>query len=278
MKKVLITGAKGQLGIDIINDMSNDYEVIGVGKKEIDISSLDQVIEVIKEIKPDTVINCAAYTNVDGAESNKDTAYKVNGLGCRNLAVGCLETKTKLVHISTDFVFDGQRSEPYIEFDKPNPLNIYGKSKLAGERFIKEIYPTHFILRTSWLYGIHGKNFVKTMLKLSKERDTLSIVNDQIGTPTFTKDLVQVIKFIMKTDAYGTYHVSNQGECSWLDFAKKIFEVTELQTSVVPITTEELNRPAKRPRYSVLKNYMLDLNFNYKLRQWDIALKDFLMS
>ena len=276
MKKILVTGSKGQLGVDLVNILSNEYYVIGLDKEKLDITNLDYVINAVKTIKPDIIINSAAYTNVDKAEENIDLSYKINALGARNLAIASLENNSRLVHISTDFVFDGEKNEPYMEFDKTNPLSIYGKSKLLGEEFIKEINPKHYILRASWLYGENGNNFVKTMLKLGNENKTLKVVNDQRGTPTYTKDLVQVINMIIKTDAYGTYHASNEGECTWFEFAKKIFEISNIKDiNVLPITTEELNRPAKRPKYSVMKNYMLELNFDYKLKPWDESLKKF---
>ncbi|WFD11390.1 dTDP-4-dehydrorhamnose reductase [Tepidibacter hydrothermalis] len=276
MKKILVTGSKGQLGIDLVNILSDEYYVIGLDKEKLDITNLDDVVNTVKTIKPDIIINSAAYTNVDGCEENIDLSYKINALGARNLAIASLETNSRLVHISTDFVFDGEKNNPYIEFDKPNPLSIYGKSKLSGEEFIKEINPKHYILRTSWLYGKNGNNFVKTMLRLSKENKILKVVNDQRGTPTHTKDLVDVINMIIKTDAYGTYHASNEGDCTWFEFTKKIFKLANItDIEVLPITTEELNRPAKRPKYSVMNNYMLELNFNYKLKHWDESLKQY---
>ncbi|MCT4508403.1 MAG: dTDP-4-dehydrorhamnose reductase [Tepidibacter sp.] len=276
MKKILVTGSKGQLGVDLVNILSNEYYVIGLDKEKLDITNLDYVVNIVKAIKPHIIINSAAYTNVDECEKNIDLSYKINGLGARNLAIASLENNSRLVHISTDFVFDGQKNEPYIEFDIPNPLSIYGKSKLLGEEFIKQINPKHYILRTSWLYGENGNNFVKTLLKLGKENKTLKIVNDQIGTPTYTKDLVNTINMIIKTDAYGTYHTSNEGECTWFEFARKIFELANItDIEILTITTEELNRPAKRPKYSVMKNYMLKLNFNYTLKSWDKSLKKY---
>lgn len=276
MKKVLITGAKGQLGLDCIKGLSEEYVTVELAKEQLNITSLDDVINIVREIKPYIVINAAAYTNVDQAEKEVDLAYQINALGARNLAVACLETQSKLVHISTDFVFNGEKNEPYIEFDKTDPLSVYGKSKLMGEELIKEINPRHFIFRTSWLYGANGNNFVKAMLKLAKENKVLKIVNDQKGTPTYTKDLVEIIKKVIETDANGIYHTSNEGECTWYEFAKNIFEILKIDIDILPITTKELNRPAKRPSYSVMRNYMLELEFNYKMRNWKSSLKAFL--
>lgn len=272
--KILITGAKGQLGIDVVNSFTKDNDVVGTDVDTFDITNIDSTINFLRETKPDLTINCAAYTNVDGCEENIDTAYKVNAIGARNLAVASLETGSRLIHISTDFVFDGNTQAPYIEFDNTNPISIYGRSKLAGENFIKEICPKHFILRTAWLYGKNGNNFVKTMLKLSEEKKVINVVDDQVGSPTFTLDLVSVIKLIMSTEAYGTYHVTNDGSCSWNEFAKRIFANAGIKgISVNPITSEELNRAAVRPKYSVLRNYMLELQFDYFMRNWEDALK-----
>ncbi|SHH34104.1 dTDP-4-dehydrorhamnose reductase [Tepidibacter thalassicus] len=275
--KILVTGANGQLGIDVVNNLSEKYEVIGLDAKDLDITNIDNVINTVKRIRPDIIINSAAYTNVDECEENIDLAYKVNGLGARNLAISSLENNSRILHISTDFVFDGEKNEPYIEFDKPNPLSIYGKSKLVGENFVKDICPRYYILRTAWLYGKNGNNFVKTMLKLSENNKTLRVVDDQIGTPTYTMDLVKVIEMIIKNDAYGTYHVSNDGSCSWNEFAKKIFEFGNIDIGVLPITTQELNRPAQRPKYSVMRNYMLEIDFNYFIRNWEDALIEYFM-
>jgi dTDP-4-dehydrorhamnose reductase len=276
MKKVLITGANGQLGVDLMDMLSPFYAVKGYGRAQLDITKLDDTIDVIRDMKPDIIINCGAYTNVDKAEQEQDVAYSVNGLACRNLAVACLKTKSQLIHISTDFVFDGEKKGHYTEFDKPNPINIYGHSKFVGEEYIRQIYPRHFILRTSWLYGQHGNNFVKTMLKLAKENDVLRVVDDQRGAPTYTKDLVRVIRMLMETEAYGTYHVSNNGACTWFEFAAQIFSVHNINKKILPIKTEELKRPAKRPQNSVMRNYLLELDFGYHLEHWADALKRFM--
>lgn len=271
--KIFVTGAKGQLGIDVINAFSNTNEIEGHDVDTLDISNIDSTVKMIKASKPDLIINCAAYTNVDGCEENIDLAYKVNAIGARNLAAAALESNSRLLHISTDFVFDGRGNKPYIEFDNPNPLSIYGKSKLAGEELIREICPRHYILRTAWLYGKNGNNFVKTMLRLASERKTLTVVNDQFGSPTFTDDLVKAMGTVMNTEAYGTYHATNNGQCSWNDFAKAIFKHAGVDgIEVLPMTSEELNRPAERPKYSVLKNYMLELQFNHVMRDWEESL------
>ncbi|QUH32032.1 dTDP-4-dehydrorhamnose reductase [Vallitalea guaymasensis] len=273
---ILITGVNGQLGYDAEKLLSPFHKIVGLNKEELDITKLKDVQNIISNVKPQVIINCAAYTNVDRCEDNIDLAYNINAYGCCNLAILSKKYDYRLVHISTDYIFDGKKNQPYIESDKANPLNIYGSSKLLGENFIKSLCPKHYILRTSWLYGQHGNNFVKTMLKLSMKNDTLNVVNDQIGTPTYTLDLLKVITMVIKTDNYGIYHVSNKGECSWYDFTNKILQLTNNKTKVLPIDSEQLDKPAKRPSYSVLKNHMLEHVFNYKLRYWEDALEEFL--
>lgn len=276
--KILVTGAGGQLGVDVVNFLASNHEVIGLNRHRLDIANLDRVINTVKEVRPDIIINTAAYTNVDECEKNIDLAYKVNSIGAKNLAIAALESNSQLLHISTDFVFDGEKSSPYLECDITNPINIYGKTKHQGEDMVKEICQRHYILRTSWLYGKNGSNFVKKMLELSESNKTLKVVDDQIGCPTYTKDLVNVIELVITNQAYGTYHVSNNGECSWNTFARKVFELTARKDiAVKKILSSELNRPAKRPKYSVMKNYMLELQFDYKMRRWEEALSEYLI-
>ncbi len=274
--RVLITGGMGQLGIDLTKQLSLNHQVYSVGKKEVDVANLDNVINVVRRINPDLIINSAAYTIVDECEINIDLAYRINTVGAKNMAIASLEVNSKLLHISTDFVFDGNSTNPYIEFDSPNPLSIYGKSKLAGEVCIKDICQKHYVLRTSWLYGKSGNNFVKTMLKLAEERKCIRVVDDQVGTPTYTLDLVEIVKALIKTEAYGTYHASNDGQCSWNEFAKTIFNLSgNKEIEVLSITSEELNRPAQRPKYSVMRNYMLELQLEYYVRNWQDALREY---
>jgi dTDP-4-dehydrorhamnose reductase len=259
-----------------VNTLSNKNIVVASDVDTFDITNLDSTIKMVRDASPEIIINCAAYTNVDGCEQNIDLAYSVNALGARNLAIASTEEGARLLHISTDFVFDGNSNKPYIEFDKPNPLSVYGKSKLAGEEFVRQFCSRHYILRTAWLYGRNGNNFVKTMLKLASDRKVLSVVDDQIGSPTFTNDLIKAIEHIIGTEAYGTYHTTNNGECSWNEFAKTIFEYAGIEgITVNPITSEELARPAVRPKYSVLRNYMLELQFDYNMRNWKEGLKEY---
>jgi dTDP-4-dehydrorhamnose reductase len=273
---ILITGVKGQLGHELYEMLDGKETVTGIDIKDVDITDAQKIHEYINDFQPDVVIHPAAYTNVDGCEGNADLAYKVNAVGTQNIASACLNTGAKMVYVSTDFVFDGQKEKPYIEFDTPNPLSIYGKSKLAGEILAGRILNRFFIVRTAWLYGLNGNNFVKSILKQAKEKDTLTVVNDQWGTPTYTKDLAEVICRLIYTDGYGIYHATNNGQCTWYDFAKKILEYSGMEhVNVLPITTDELDRPAKRPRYSVLRNFMLELTIGDSMRPWEEALMEY---
>jgi len=275
--KVLVTGSKGQLGYEIMNMLNEKEDVVGIDIETLDITDSKNCYQYITSLQPDVVIHTAAYTNVDGCESNADLAYRVNVIGTQNIASACLACDAKMIYISTDFVFDGKKNDPYDEFDDPNPISIYGRSKLAGEKMVQSILNKYFIVRTAWLYGLNGNNFVKTMLRLAKEKDEISVVNDQWGTPTYTKDLSQVICKLLYTNNYGIYHGSNKGSCTWYDFAKKIFELAEMKNIIVkPITTEDLGRPAKRPKYSVLRNYMLELTIGDSFRQWESSLEEYI--
>ncbi|SFA49032.1 dTDP-4-dehydrorhamnose reductase [Parageobacillus thermantarcticus] len=276
--KVVVTGAKGQLGTDLVHLLADrGYEVYGYGREELDITNFDQVKQVISEFNPDVVIHAAAYTKVDLAESEPDQAFLVNAYGTRNVAVASEAVEAKLVYISTDYVFDGTANVPYNEFAPTNPLSVYGKSKLAGERFVRDLHSKFFIVRTSWVYGKHGNNFVKTMLKLAQERDELMVVHDQVGCPTYAVDLANCILELIQTEKYGVYHVSNSGHCSWYEFAKAIFEEAGIEIKVNPCTTKDFPRPAPRPAYSVFKHMALKLNGFSEMREWREALKEFII-
>ncbi len=278
MLRLLVIGHKGMLGSDLVSMSESKYEVIGLDSSELDITDLNAVVAKLNELKPNIIVNCAAYTNVDGCEENQDLAYKVNGVGIRNLAIAgskLVETP-KIVHISTDYVFDGEGNTDLKEYDLVNPLSVYGKSKLMGEEMLKSFYDKYYILRTQWLYGKNGNNFVKTMLKLASERDSLMVVNDQIGSPTYTKDLCKAILEVIETENYGIYHVSNEEKTSWYGFAKDIFELANVSIEVKPCTTEEFPRPAHRPKYSVMDNMMLRINGFTELRNYKDALEEYL--
>lgn len=273
--KILITGAEGQLGRDLIKVLSGEHQLFPFDL-DLDITDYSKVISTIPSIKPDLVIHAAAMTDVDGCELNPDQAFKVNALGTQNVALACSESNAKIVYLSTDFVFDGRKREPYTEFDTPNPLSIYGKSKLAGENYVTSLLPNHYITRTAWLYGKEGKNFVKSILRLAEEKGELRVVNDQVGSPTYSYDLAAMIAKIIETDFFGIYHVTNAGSVSWYEFAQKILEIAgKGGVKIIPITSDELNRPAPRPTYSVLRNYVLELRGIGKMRHFEEALKDY---
>ena len=276
--KVVVTGAKGQLGTDLVHLLADrGYEVYGYGREELDITNFDQVKQVISEVNPDVVIHAAAYTKVDLAESEPDKAFLINAYGTRNVVVASEAVGTKLVYVSTDYVFDGTVNVPYNEFAPTNPLSVYGKSKLAGEQFVRDLHSKFFIVRTSWVYGKYGNNFVKTMLKLAQERDELMVVHDQVGCPTYTVDLANCILELIQTEKYGIYHVSNSGHCSWYEFAKAIFEEAGIKVKVNPCTTKDFPRPAPRPACSVFEHMALKLNGFSEMREWREALKEFII-
>ncbi|RNC67772.1 MAG: dTDP-4-dehydrorhamnose reductase [Desulfuromonadales bacterium] len=270
---ILVVGAKGMLGQDLMRVLPGD--VRGVDIEEIDITSPESVRRVLVTLKPRVVVNCAAYTDVDGCESNVALAMAVNGEAVGNLAAVTKEVGALLVQVSTDYVFDGGKGSPCLEDDPVNPLSIYGKSKLLGEEKARE-NPDHLIVRTQWLYGLGGKNFVETMLRLAKEKTELAVVDDQIGAPTWTVDLALAISELLDNGCRGTYHAANDGFCSWFDFAEAIFAEAGIAMRVRPQTTEELGRPARRPLYSVLNCGKLVHDTGLQLEQWREALKTYL--
>jgi len=276
--KIVVCGAGGMLATDVIEVLSQaGHETTGLTIDDLDITSLGAVRKTIAEIKPDLVFNAAAFTNVDGCESEPDLAYLVNAVGPRNLAIAAEEAGAALVHISTDYVFDGAGSKPYREYDPVNPQSVYGKSKLDGEIMVRNHCSHHYIVRTAWLFGVHGNNFVRTMLRLAGEKDVLTVVNDQQGSPTFTWDLAEAIVELIQSRSYGTYHLTNSGACTWFDFTKEILLQAGLkQVRVEPVTTELLSRPANRPKYSVMDNFMWRMDGRTPLRSYQEALKDYL--
>ena len=254
---------------------NKNIELISLDLPKFDITDLETVLDKVVSETPDVIINCAAYTDVDGCENNKDTAFKANALGAKNLAVAAEKVGAKIVHVSTDYIFDGKGEESYKEYDNPNPQTVYGQSKLLGEKFVQQFSSKLFIFRTAWLYG-EGNNFVRTMLKLAEEHEELNVVNDQIGSPTSTVDLAKVIVDLMGTEHYGVYHATCEGQCSWYDFAKKIFEIKDVDVKVSPVSSDEFKRDAERPKYSVLDNYMLKLINKNNFRHWEESLKEYL--
>lgn len=276
--KILITGAAGMFGMVLGPCLeSRGHTVRGMDKNEMDITSYIQVLEILSMSKPDLVIHAAAFTQVDQAESEPDLAFLVNGYGTENLAVACEKLDIPLAYISTDYVFDGQSSRPYQPWDQTNPLSVYGKSKLAGEQAVRDHLHRFYIIRTSWLYGPHGKNFVETILKLSSERDTLKVVSDQFGTPTCTLTLAETVADLIATDRYGIYHATDGGITTWYDFAREIVERgSEKKVAVLPIPTTEMPRPATRPKYSVLDKTSLVQTIGRELVPWQEALSTYL--
>ena len=270
---ILVIGANGMLGRDMMALIGAAAR--GVDIDEIDITSLESTERVIRTLKPETVINCAAYTDVDGCETNVETAMQVNGEGVAHLALATRETGARLVHVSTDYVFDGSKGSPYVEDDAPCPLGVYGESKLAGE-LNAGFNPDHLIVRTQWLFGLHGKNFVETMLRLAAEKDEIAVVDDQVGSPTWTVDLAHAVLALLKSGHRGIYHAANAGFCSWNGFAQAIFEEAGLPVKVRGMTTDELNRPARRPLYSTLDCSKLEQDAGFRLQPWRSALKTYL--
>lgn len=288
MNNIIVTGANGQLGSEIINIMTSgkselgltnsfyyNCNVIGIDINDLDISDLDKTIEFVSNNRPYAVINCAAMTNVDGCETNIDGAFKANAIGPRNLAIACEKTGSKMLQVSTDYVFDGFGHSPYIESDAVNPNSVYGASKNLGERYVRELCSRWFITRTAWLYGYQGNNFVKTIVKIAREKGFLKVVNDQIGNPTNAVDLAWHICKLIITDEYGTYHCTGAGECSWYDFACEIVKCFNVKATVEPCSTEEFPRPAHRPQYSSLDNFMLRLTVGDEFRHWKDAIKEY---
>ncbi len=270
--RTLIVGARGMLGSMLVKVLE-DWQPIGWDKEELDITDADQVREVLKELQPKVVINAAAYTDVDGAETNRDLAFSVNEGGVKNLAEVAKEIDALLVHYSTDYVFPGDKAGGYTESDSPGPaINVYGESKLAGERALIGIKPKFILQRSAWLYGPNGKNFVQTMLDLAKKTPSLSVVSDQHGSPTYTKDVAIATKTLIEENyPSGIYHTVNSGQATWFDFAQKIFEYSDQTADVKPTTSAEFPRPAKRPAYSVLVNTKGPL-----MRSWQSALDDYM--
>lgn len=278
MIKILITGATGQLGSDMVKGLAGSYQVIPATRADFDVTNLEKTIDFIKDVRPDVIIHTAAFTDVDGCESQQDKAFAVNGIGARNVAIAARKVAARLLYISTDYVFDGTKEEPYLEFDQPNPVNVYGRSKLWGEEFVKEQLNRFFIIRTAWLYGLNGKNFVKTMLNLAREKRELQVVNDQRGSPTYTGDIVRQVERLIPTQLYGTYHCTSRGACTWYEFALEIFKRAQdlKPVTVKPVTTAEFPRPAERPADSVLANFMLRAQGLDIMPPWEESLGRFL--
>lgn len=282
MRKFVILGANGMLGTDLLTACKSIYDIDVRGllhtpeHSDLDITRLDAVSRVIGSLSPDVVLHCAAHTDVDGCELDPDKAYQINALGTRNVALACRKSGAALVYFSTDYVFDGQRSEPYREWDPICPVSHYGSSKRLGEDFVRQLCPRHYILRTAWLYGRNGKNFVDTISRLARERGQVRVVNDQIGCPTWTCDLAEKTLELIESERFGTFHVTNSGSCSWYEFACAVVGYQGIASKVEPIATDQYPRPARRPAHSVLDNYFLRLEGLRPLRPWREALQAYL--
>ena len=275
--KVLVTGAKGQLGTDLMHELEKrGIEGIGVDVQEMDITDAEACRRVIKNSGADAVIHCAAYTAGDAAEDNADLCRRINGEGTRNVAQACKEADTKLMYISTDYVFNGQGTRPWEPDDERHPLNVYGQTKYEGELAVEELSDKYFIVRIAWVFGVAGKNFIKTMLRLGKERGAVSVVDDQIGSPTYTYDLARLLVDMIQTDKYGRYHATNEGLCSWYEFAKEIFRQAGMDVPVTPVSSDAFPAKATRPSNSRLNKDKLSENGFERLPAWQDALGRFL--
>ena len=288
--KLLITGAKGQVGSELVKDaQARGYEVYGFSSRELDITHFEQLMQKVEQIRPDVIINAAAYTAVDKAEQESEQAYAVNAQGSKNLAKASKQMAIPLLHISTDYVFDGEKDTPYTEVDQPNPTGVYGASKLQGDQAIEAIWPRHIILRVSWVFGEQGNNFVKTMLRLAEQRDELSIVNDQFGAPTSARAISQSLLSILEVNNFnqpdfpwGTYHLQSEPGVTWFEFAREIFQQAEKlglinkTMKLNPIPSSEFPTPVKRPANSKLDGIKLQQNFDLKPVQWQDDLQQML--
>jgi len=273
--KIAITGATGMLGQALCKAFAR-HSVYPLSSRQPDVASLHDVRQKLSDLKPDWILHTAALTRVDEAESNPFETYRVNALGTRNLAAVAAENGSRLVYYSTDYVFDGTQKRPYREWDPTNPLNEYGRSKLAGEFFVRSLCPAHLIVRTSWLFGSKGSHFVEKILQLAQEKESLDVVSDQLGSPTFTTDLAYMTLCLVEGKKKGTYHVTNSGNCSWHEFAREIVSLSGLSLQVNPVESSAYSTLARRPANSVLENYLLELEGIPLLRSWKSALEAFL--
>lgn len=275
--KIFVTGVKGQLGYDVVNELEGrGIEAIGVDIEEMDITDSTSTWAVIKEAAPDAVIHCAAYTAVDAAEDNEDICRKVNVEGTQNIAAVCKDLDIPMMYISTDYVFDGQGERPWEPDDKRNPLSVYGQTKYEGELAVQNTLDKYFIVRITWAFGVNGKNFVRTMLRLAETNDKITVVNDQFGAPTYTYDLAVLLADMIVTDKYGIYHATNEGNCSWYEFAREIFREADIDMEVIPVSSNAYNAKAARPVNSRMDKKKLDENSFKRLPEWQDALKRYL--
>ncbi|THF74703.1 dTDP-4-dehydrorhamnose reductase [Cohnella fermenti] len=275
--KAAVTGAGGMLGFEMVKALELHAEqTLAWDRAALDVTDLEAVLARFRETRPEAVVHAAAYTKVDQAEAEPDAAFRVNAIGARNVALAAAEVGAKMVYVSTDYVFPGTSGTPYCEYEETSPVNVYGDSKRAGEWMAAGLLEELFIVRTSWLYGEHGPNFVRTMLKLAEKGEPIRVVGDQIGCPTYAADVAETIVRLLRTDKYGTYHAANSGACSWYEFAERIFGLTGISADLSAVTSEQFKRPAARPAYSVLDSMALRINGFPPMRAWEDALKEFL--
>ena len=276
--KIVVLGSEGMLAQDLIPLLTREYEMLSFDQDKLDITERGRVFDLLSSLKPDIVINCAAYNQVDQAETERETAFRVNADGVNHLAIACEEFGSVLCHFSTDYVFDGTSTRPYQPDDLPNPISVYGESKRAGEVFVQSILNRYYLIRTSSLYGKNGNNFVYAILRLAQEKEVLTVVQDQVMSPTWTVNLARGVVKLISSEDFGLYHLTDRtdGGISWFEFAKKILKVKGLTNKVEPTTSKELNRPAKRPDYSVLDTTRFTKHSGYEPMPWQESLKRFL--
>ena len=275
--RILVTGVKGQLGYDVMNELAKrGHTGIGVDVEEMDITDAAKVEQVIKESEVEAVIHCAAYTAVDAAEDNAELCHKINAEGTENIAKVCKELDLKMIYISTDYVFNGEGTRQWEPDDEREPLNVYGQAKYEGELAVEKYLEKYYIVRIAWVFGVNGKNFIKTMLNLSETHDELSVVNDQIGSPTYTYDLTKLLVDMVETDKYGRYHATNEGLCTWYEFATEIFRQAGKEITVHPVTSDQFPSKARRPHNSRMSKDKLEANGFDRLPTWQDALNRYL--
>ena len=275
--KILVTGVKGQLGYDVVKALeSRGYQPVGVDREEMDLMNNNMIQNFIMNLKPEAIIHCAAYTAVDQAEEEVEICYQINAEAVKVIAECAKTLDIPMIYISTDYVFDGTKASEYVETDIPNPINVYGASKLKGEQYVQQLLEKFYIVRISWVFGINGNNFIKTMQRLGNEHDELNIIHDQVGSPTYTAHLAPLLVDMIETDQYGIYHATNEGYCSWYEFADEIFKQSQLDVTLHPITTDQYKTKAKRPLNSKMsKQKLSDYGF-HRLPTWQEALKNYL--
>ena len=278
MNNILVTGSTGQLGSDVVKELlKRGYSTLSPNRSEFNLCSEDSIRNYILNSNCEAIVHCAAYTQVDKAEDEKDLCIKINATATKHIVKCAKILDIPMIYISTDYVFDGTKDGKYTENDETNPINIYGESKLAGEKYVQEILDKYYIVRTSWVFNINGKNFIETMLRLSKTNNQLSIVNDQIGSPTYTRDLSRLLVDMLETNKYGLYHATNEGYCSWYEFANTIFKLANINIDIKAINSNEYASRAKRPLNSKLsKDKLIEYGFK-PLPHWEDALKDYLI-